>query len=701
MSLTIGQVLGPYKILDQLGAGGMGIVYKAQDTRLGRLVALKVLPTGSAHDRESIERFRREARTASSLNHSNICTIYNFDEQDGQLFLAMELLEGEPLDKRLAGKPVDLQALLDLGTQIADALDAAHADGILHRDIKPANIFLTRRGSVKVLDFGLAKLAPARGHYPPDPHPTEHFTSMAGTTVGTIAYMSPEQARGEEVDPRTDLFSFGVVLYEMATGRQSFPGGTTAVIFDGILNRAPAPPSTLNGAIPPELDRIISKALEKDRGLRYQSAADMRADLQRLKRDSTTRAIAGGLWAEHSSATVVIPSGTAISTASAPRGADTTVVTWGAMAQPRRTGWLDGAGLVAVIGIGWAVAGALRSDPPPQSDRSATALTTTSPAAGSPAPPGPAAAGPAPSDPAPSGPAPSGPAPSRPAPVSPVSSTPAAAAAGVLPEAAAVRTMPTTATPAAPATTTTNAVAESRERLDIARAKINNNLFEPALSDLRQVMTDFRGTPAAADASLMSADILEKLGRFDDAMAAHVEFGQRFSADGRVATSKLRLAELTSRSRRPNRELATREILSDIAASHPRTPQAMAALQFKLRIEQEMRQKEMDPVLGVPVPMIVPTLRAVTEQFPNAPQTMLAFNRLGDIYEDLGQYERAAEAYASLGGTFPNNPHDAWFKAGEIYERRLKNPAKARAAYANVPQGSARYKDAQKKLTRP
>jgi hypothetical protein len=287
----VGQSLGHYKILAQLGAGGMGVVYRAQDTKLGRQVALKVLPMGNTSSEESIERFRREARTASSLNHPNICTIYGFDEYEGQLYLAMELLDGEPLDRRLSGRPMDLRNMLEIAAQVADALDAAHTEGILHRDVKPANIFITRRGQVKVLDFGLAKLSPeyrrvgrlldARN----ETSPPEHFTSAVGTTVGTIAYMSPEQARGDDVDPRTDLFSFGVVLYEMSTGRQSFPGHTTAVVFDGILNRDPVPPSNINAMLPAELDRIVSKALEKDRSLRYQTAADIGADLKRLRRD--------------------------------------------------------------------------------------------------------------------------------------------------------------------------------------------------------------------------------------------------------------------------------------------------------------------------------------------------------------------------------------------------------------------------------
>ena len=328
----VGQTLGHYKILDQLGAGGMGVVYRAQDTKLGRQVALKVLPTGNTSSEEAVERFRREARTASSLNHPNICTIYGFDEHEGQLYLAMELLDGEPLDRRLSGRPLDLRHMLDIAAQVADALDAAHAEGILHRDVKPANIFLTRRGPVKVLDFGLAKLSP---EYRRDRDacstrrtrrsPPEHFTSAVGTTVGTIAYMSPEQARGDDVDPRTDLFSFGVVLYEMATGRQSFPGHTTAVVFDGILNRDPVPPSTLNAMLPPELDRIVSKALEKDRGLRYQTAADIGADLKRLRRDSASQARAScrrraASRSPMDAATVVMPSSAADTQVGAPSG---------------------------------------------------------------------------------------------------------------------------------------------------------------------------------------------------------------------------------------------------------------------------------------------------------------------------------------------------------------------------------------------
>ena len=678
----------------------MGVVYRAQDLKLGRQVALKVLPAGSTDNEEAIERFKREARTASALNHPNICTIYGFDEHEGQLYLVMELLDGEPLDSKLSGRPLDMRLMLDIATQVAEALDAAHTEGILHRDVKPANIFITRRGSVKVLDFGLAKLSPeyrrSMRHLDAknETHLEEHFTSMAGTTVGTIAYMSPEQARGDEVDPRTDLFSFGVVLYEMATGKPSFPGHTTAVVFDGILNRDPAPPSSLNAAVPGEFDRIVSKALEKDRSLRYQTAADLGADLKRLRRDSGSRqgVVPPVANSAPDAATVVLPSGTqvvagsgavlAVPQATAPAALGTVPPT--ALQSGINRPWVLGAGLgagvviIAAIAAGVGAYFASRGGAPAPADPAPQAAITQAVPADSPgsnrdAP--------------------------RPAPAVPPAVAPVAASKPTAPANGSATAKPA-AKPAAPAPVVSRD-AEAMQRLEVARAKVANNLIDQALVDLKQIMVDYPGSRAGAEAALLSAELYEKTGRTDDAMAALVEFESRNAGDRRAADSKLRRSMMLGRIRQPRAQVQARELLNDVAREFPGSPQANAALNTKLKIETDRKDlKEIDPVLKVEVPAVMVTLRTIIEQFPETPQSMAARNRLAAILSAMDRHAEAAQALEDLGARFPGNPMEVWFRLGEIYERRLNEPAKAKDAYAKVPQGSSRYAEAQRRLNR-
>ena len=699
----IGTTISHYRVVSLIGAGGMGVVYQAEDLRLGRAVALKFLPLDGG-DATAIGRFEREARTACALSHPGICTIYEVDEHEGRPFIAMELVDGKTLTQHVNGSPLPINQLLELGIQIADALDAAHSHGILHRDIKPGNIFVTRRHQAKLLDFGLAKFVAER-HQPDtdEARSTEVLSTKTGMVVGTIAYMSPEQARGEELDARTDLFSFGLVLYEMATGRQTFGGPTTAVVFDAILNRAPSTPSRLNPALPPAVDQIINRLLEKDRRLRYQTAADVRADLQRLKRDFES--------GRHETLSVQ-STGTSqhASTGAAPAATGTA---------PARSGMLQSLqanrGLSAVLLGGAAVLiaalvavayliGRLSNIAAPSASSPAAVAPTPQPAQQkSPV----AAIQPQASPPALPSQA------TEPTPSAAVVPAPAAAPAPAKPTQASRK--PTAATPPpasveAPAPTgsptperdraAAAAESESRESLQIAHSKLAAKLFDQAIADARAIVARHPTGPVAYDAYQLIALSHQHAGRHDETMATLVEIINRFKADSRRPGALMQLVQVTMQSRRADRNAEARKYLTELITAHPTSPLATRALQMRAQLEDRDRIRETDPTLGGNVAASLRSYRLLAERGGNGPAAEEALLKLAEAYEDLRRYDLAASAHTELATRFPERHGNSWFKAGDIYEKKLRDAARARDAYSRVPPGSSAHRDAQRKLER-
>jgi TolA-binding protein len=671
----IGKSVSHYRILEPIGAGGMGVVYKAEDVRLSRMVAVKFLPTDRVHDALTSERFLREARTASSLNHPNICTIYEIDEHEGKPFIAMELLEGQTLSHRIDHRPLEIGLLLRLAVQIGDALDAAHANGILHRDIKPANIFVTTREQAKILDFGLAKPMDDIGAAPGTMATTEVLTTRTGVALGTVAYMSPEQARGEDLDHRSDLFSFGVVLYEMATGRQTFQGTTAAVVFDALLNREPPAPIELNANVPPALELIIARALEKDRNARYQSAAEIRADLAAIlqERSATTSGAtalnrstpgrpSGAAW----------PSGAVAAAVAAPPSA--------ARSWMRLT--VVALGTVALLSIGAAAAwrtGDVRATQPPATIEPAPAAAPT------PAAPPPSAA---------SSTAPEATPPAKVASVAAPVPVPVPVGRSVTPAPAPARRPDAEATPVAAAARRAD---PGDERLRTARAKLDAGLFGPAIDDLKAVASN--STSAAAPAAqLLLGNIYERQKQLEDAKAAYVEVRTRWASGPAAAEATFRLAGLTLQGKGSDRESLARELYGEVASRYPKSTLAPQALSRKAGIEERKSTREFDAELQTMVPSWLVTYRVLVGAYPDAAPAEQAFDRLARQYEDLKRYELAAQMYEELAKRFPANTRDAAWRAAELYANRVKDPARARAAYATVPPTSGRYSDAQRKL---
>jgi serine/threonine protein kinase/TolA-binding protein len=635
-----GETISHYRVLEKLGDGATAEVYKAEDLALGRPVALKLVPRELSADHGMIARFQHEARTASSLNHPNICTIYEVAEHEGRHFIVMELLEGQVLSRVIGGRPVASDRVLELAIQIADALDAAHTGGILHRDIKPANIFVTDRDHVKILDFGLAVPMPA----------VRHGSMSAGTwsgrTSGTAPYMSPEQVRGENLDARSDLFSTGVVLYELITGRRAFNAPTIPAIMDLIVSHSPVPIAELNPNVHPELERIVGKALEKNRKLRFQTAADLRADLQRLKRDM-----------DSVEAVATRPSGDATrsrdsSPTASPRGRRVAVV----------GGFLVASALIAIV---IANVQTTRRLPPPE-------IAPTLPVSGG-----------AKADVVLPAPAPvpvrSSNRPER-APKNSVR-PPALVAEPALVEAAAVPTIPW-----------------AEQELGIARAKVDAKLFEQALATLQGIAAKEGVGETATDAYFLMASVHERQGNVEDAMATYLEFAHRYPDNARAPEALFLMAQNTLRTKRATKEAEARELLGKLASGYPQSSWAPRALMMRGEMEERQRLYQRDDVLATSVPSALITYRQVVTRYSTTPVGEIALWKLGQLYVGAKQYRLAAGAFSDLAERFPKTQFDAWYAAAEMYDKRLNDTVSARAAYTRVPPSSPHFRDAQKRL---
>jgi serine/threonine protein kinase/outer membrane protein assembly factor BamD (BamD/ComL family) len=592
-----------------------------------------------------IARFQHEARTASSLNHPNICTIYEIAEHEGRHFIVMELLEGEVLSRVIGGRPMATERVIDLGIQIAEALEAAHAGGIVHRDIKPANIFVSDSDHVKLLDFGLAVPLPSGSHgMTPE--------GRTGNTSGTAPYMSPEQVRGENLDARSDLFSTGVVLYEMITGRRAFNSADVRTIMDLIGNHTPMPMRELDPTVHPELERIVGKAIEKNRKLRFQTAGDLRGDLQRLKRDLDS--IEAATIRSHGA----LEPSRGVSSAPSQRG--------------KRMAYA-GAILLGIV-LTAIVIGRVHNARRPLPSASAPGAPSAASARGDVVLPAAVIA----------------------EPVAHENSPPVRAPAPVpVPAPAAPRPV-ITIDPVDPAPVSSTVWAE--QELRVARAKVDARLFDQALLTLQGIVAKEAVGDVATEAYFLMASVQERQGRVEDAMATYLDFAHRYGGDARAPEALFLMAQTTLGTSRTTKEAEARELFREVAFRYPLSSWAPRALMMRGELEQRQQLYQRDDVLGASVPSALITYRQVAADYQMTSAAETALWKLGHLYVGAKRYQLAAAAFALLAEQHPGTQFDAWYAAADVYDKRLHDAPAARAAYMRVPASSPHFREAQKRL---